>query len=201
MANTTFKGPVRSQNGFQEWDGSAWVPVAGGGGGGGSHILLTPDNAYGEIGVGVTSGVEVTVSTLEPGQSVKIVLSAQGYLDYFAGTPYVWKINLPQQSTTGSLVMSNTFRNSYPDPYYVRPEYLGSPAQGQPLWVRMSDYPYGVGTNPYVDGFAFDLTYQGIVVSPYNPAQTAEIWSFSNNTFYLKDGNEFPQWLYPPTLF
>ena len=32
MANTTFNGPVRSENGFQEWDGSAWVPVGGGGG-------------------------------------------------------------------------------------------------------------------------------------------------------------------------
>jgi hypothetical protein len=29
MANTTFNGPVRSENGFQEWDGSAWVPVSG----------------------------------------------------------------------------------------------------------------------------------------------------------------------------
>lgn len=38
MANTTFKGPVRSQNGFQEWNGSAWVPVAGGGGGSAIYV-------------------------------------------------------------------------------------------------------------------------------------------------------------------
>jgi hypothetical protein len=32
MANTTFKGPVRSQNGFQELVDGEWVPVGGGGG-------------------------------------------------------------------------------------------------------------------------------------------------------------------------
>ena len=55
MASSTFSGPVRSQNGFQEWDGTAWVPVAGGGGGGTTFIDLvsasasiygTPDNRY-----------------------------------------------------------------------------------------------------------------------------------------------------------
>lgn len=30
MANTTFNGPVRSENGFEEWNGSAWVPIGGG---------------------------------------------------------------------------------------------------------------------------------------------------------------------------
>ena len=32
MSNTTFNGPVRSKDGFLEWDGNAWVPVSGGGG-------------------------------------------------------------------------------------------------------------------------------------------------------------------------
>jgi len=39
MANTTFSGPVRSQNGFQEWDGTEWVPIGGGGGGGASTTI------------------------------------------------------------------------------------------------------------------------------------------------------------------
>jgi hypothetical protein len=33
MANTTFNGPVRSQNGFQELVDGVWTPVGGGGGG------------------------------------------------------------------------------------------------------------------------------------------------------------------------
>jgi hypothetical protein len=40
MANTTFKGPVRSQNGFQELVDGVWTPVGGGGGGGGSAIVV-----------------------------------------------------------------------------------------------------------------------------------------------------------------
>lgn len=49
MASSTFSGPVRSQNGFQEWDGTAWVPVAGGGGGG--AIIELGDNASENFGV------------------------------------------------------------------------------------------------------------------------------------------------------
>ena len=37
MANSTFSGPVRSQNGFQELVGGVWTPL---GGGGGSAIIL-----------------------------------------------------------------------------------------------------------------------------------------------------------------
>ena len=40
MGITTFSGPVRSDNGFQEWNGSEWVPVAGGGGGGGNVSIV-----------------------------------------------------------------------------------------------------------------------------------------------------------------
>jgi hypothetical protein len=49
MANTTFSGPVRSQNGFQEWNGTAWVPVAGGGG---STTLVYLSNSSSFPGVG-----------------------------------------------------------------------------------------------------------------------------------------------------
>lgn len=40
MANTTFKGPVRSQNGFQELVDGVWTPVGGGGGGGGGSTAI-----------------------------------------------------------------------------------------------------------------------------------------------------------------
>ena len=47
MANTTFKGPVRSQNGFQQLVDGVWTPMGGGGGGGGGapfsvHNILIP---------------------------------------------------------------------------------------------------------------------------------------------------------------
>lgn len=56
MANTTFKGPVRSQNGFQELVDGAWVPVAGGGGI--QTILATPDTPI------------VTLNFTAPGQTI-----------------------------------------------------------------------------------------------------------------------------------
>lgn len=65
MANSTFSGPVRSQNGFQEWDGSAWVPVGGGGGGGSSNAIILERTAS-------TVGIELPKTTI--GQTVTYVL-------------------------------------------------------------------------------------------------------------------------------
>jgi len=76
MANTTFKGPVRSENGFLEWNGSAWVPVQGGGGGGGG-VLIVPiggDETY-------------TLNFTEVGQMITVV--AQGAPGTEAGTIYL----------------------------------------------------------------------------------------------------------------
>lgn len=39
MANSTFSGPVRSQNGFQELVDGVWVPVGGGGGGSAAVVV------------------------------------------------------------------------------------------------------------------------------------------------------------------
>jgi hypothetical protein len=64
MANTTFKGPVRSENGFQEWDGSAWVPVAGGGGGG--EVMIVP----------AAGGETYTLNFTEVGQMITVVVRA-----------------------------------------------------------------------------------------------------------------------------
>ena len=40
MANSTFSGPVRSQNGFQELVGGVWTPVGGGGGGSAAVVVF-----------------------------------------------------------------------------------------------------------------------------------------------------------------
>jgi len=67
MANTTFKGPVRSQNGFQEWNGSAWVPVAGGGGGGGSAIYVPNGTTQIILPVPTAPGQQINyVSQVDP---------------------------------------------------------------------------------------------------------------------------------------
>ena len=70
MANTTFSGPVRSQNGFQEWDGSAWVPV--GGGGGNVTQILTPFGSDGEVIVLLTGITQTTPG--EVGQTFEVVV-------------------------------------------------------------------------------------------------------------------------------
>ncbi len=45
MANTTFKGPVRSQNGFQELVDGVWTPVGGGGGGSAPVVVFRNPSA------------------------------------------------------------------------------------------------------------------------------------------------------------
>lgn len=85
MANSTFSGPVRSQNGFQEWDGTAWVPVAGGGGGNtlvylnnASAAFYGADNRYSTDGeqnppTGATAGTFVQLPEIPVGSSYEII--------------------------------------------------------------------------------------------------------------------------------
>lgn len=40
MANSTFSGPVRSQNGFQELVDGVWTPLGGGGGGSAAVVVI-----------------------------------------------------------------------------------------------------------------------------------------------------------------
>ena len=59
MSNSTFSGPVRSENGFLQQDPETgeWVPISGGGGGGGTEhltggtgaVVQTTDDAYASI--------------------------------------------------------------------------------------------------------------------------------------------------------
>jgi len=70
MGITTFSGPVRSDNGFQEWNGSEWVPVAGGGGGS-SAIVLESGQSY-MIPPGVEPGTIFTfILKINPDLSVE----------------------------------------------------------------------------------------------------------------------------------
>ena len=87
MANSTFSGPVRSQNGFLEWDGTDWVPISGGGGSAiipitdadkGTQIILPTTAAVGDqityqvMGLGISDDVLEAVIfralTTVPGQ-------------------------------------------------------------------------------------------------------------------------------------
>jgi hypothetical protein len=93
MASSTFSGPVRSQNGFQEWDGTAWVPVAGGGGGGTTVVELTTDNVYSENyindpPIGPSAGTIITLPIVGVGETITIRLTA-------GTTFFAWAIELP----------------------------------------------------------------------------------------------------------
>ena len=74
MANTTFKGPVRSQNGFQELVGGVWTPVGGGGGGGGGGVTYIPYTP------GLTNYTITGLTT--PGDSASFILQ---YTQRFSG--------------------------------------------------------------------------------------------------------------------
>jgi hypothetical protein len=83
MANTTFKGPVRSENGFLEWNGSAWVPVQGGGGGGGgtTFVDITNENsytndAYADPPTGPTAGNIIQLPVIGVGETYTIFTGA-----------------------------------------------------------------------------------------------------------------------------
>lgn len=74
MSNTTFVGPVRSENGFLQQDPETgeWVPISGGGGGteplsGNSPLLITTDSNTGVINY--YNGVDVPPGS-SPGTAV-----------------------------------------------------------------------------------------------------------------------------------
>lgn len=100
MASTTFNGPVRSQNGFLEWNGSAWVPV-GGGGGGSTLVYLNnasspygADNRYSDDSsldppTGPTAGNIIQLSEIDVGATYKIVNLGGG------NSADCWALQLP----------------------------------------------------------------------------------------------------------
>jgi hypothetical protein len=79
MANSTFSGPVRSQNGFQELVDGVWTPLGGGGGGGVNFIPYTP---------GITT------------------YNITGLTEFGDSASFVWEYHLPQNGD--ALVLTAT---------------------------------------------------------------------------------------------
>lgn len=94
MANSTFSGPVRSQNGFQEWNGTAWVPVAGGGGGGTTFVYVSSeneytDNYYEDPPTGPGAGNIIQLPVIGVGETYTIAIGGS------AGGLNAWALQLP----------------------------------------------------------------------------------------------------------
>lgn len=136
MANTTFNGPVRSQNGFEEWNGTAWVPVAGGGGGGGGGSTIVylnsqdyfagEDNRYSDDSAqnpptGPTAGNIIQLPVIEVGASYKILCSTSG------NSYDCWALQLPSiAGADASVFLSSTLQSIQTDTAGNYPVYTGN---------------------------------------------------------------------------
>jgi hypothetical protein len=93
MANSTFSGPVRSQNGFQEWNGTAWVPVAGGGGGTTFVDILSEnsytDDYYADPPTGPTAGTTIQLPVIGVGETYTVLVGGSG------GGLQAWALQFP----------------------------------------------------------------------------------------------------------
>lgn len=98
MANTTFNGPVRSENGFQELVDGVWTPVGGGGGGGGTATMV-PYNAF-SVSITLPSSATATA-----GQKV-----ASYYGEFVIGSyyPYNLVINATANPAVDSSIIMTT---------------------------------------------------------------------------------------------
>ncbi len=94
MANSTFSGPVRSQNGFQELVDGVWVPVGGGGGGSSAVVVFrTP---------GVETNITLPIPT-EVGQVYHYIFPGTANGDGAAAV-----INLPDVPGATNKYMTGT---------------------------------------------------------------------------------------------
>lgn len=169
MANTTFNGPVRSQNGFQEWNGSAWVPVAGGGGNvsvflNASATAFGADNRYSDDSsqdppTGPTAGNIIQLPAIEVGQAYSIIGISGGSQD-------AWALQLPSISGVDLTVYSGLpFSASYDDgnfpvatvtATYATYSSVFTPVDTLYIYGRMESQPVlqiGRGPNLVVPGF------------------------------------------------
>lgn len=128
MANTTFNGPVRSENGFQELVDGVWTTVGGGGGGGGSSTAIVYTNptdgstvtvtlpAPTEVGtmytvastLATTANGQITIeATLLPGQDAAVFVGVEIVPDNYAS-----RISRDAPYTT-NVYMSDKFQFVY----------------------------------------------------------------------------------------
>ena len=172
MANTTFKGPVRSQNGFLEWNGTAWVPVQGGGGGGvivelgdnstaylGIADNRYSDNCYSATPTGDTAGNIIQLPAIEVGQSYTIRPITGG-----SSSANAWAVQLP--AIPGTSISS--FYNNRWSAYFVTGFVPGT---GSDVYTPAVCYSANVSVGGPVDTFFlygyFDpSTYMGIARLP-----------------------------------
>jgi len=144
MANTTFKGPVRSENGFLEWNGSAWVPVQGGGGGGGGTTFVFvssenryTDDAYADPPTGTGAGNVIELPVIEVGETYTITTG------FSAGGSDAWALQFP--------AIPGTDITAYYGYYNVK-----SVGGGSPLITVLNEYctpPTGPTDTFYIYGF------------------------------------------------
>ena len=118
MAYTNFTGPVRSEEGFEEWNGTAWVPVAGGGGGGSTVVFLSnttsafgDDNRYSADSdqnppTGPTAGNIIQLPVVEVDATYKILCFSGG------NSTDCWALQLPAIAGTDASVFVSTILQS-----------------------------------------------------------------------------------------
>ncbi len=155
MANTTFNGPVRSENGFQEWDGSAWVPVGGGGG----TATMVPYNAL-SASITLPSGATATA-----GQKV-----ASYYGEFVIGSYYPFNLDInatANPAVDGSLIMTTTSA----DPSSITSVFPAGPntatinTTGTASTFIVDAYYFGTATSGM--GFTYDVWF--LVATMMNP--------------------------------
>lgn len=144
MANTTFNGPVRSENGFQELVDGVWTPL-GGGGGGGSVVVLPSDTDSYVLPGDATPGQVITilrgVDDNSPGVTLSItapIPSGGGGYRFTGVTLYVG-MGSPIQFVDNALLEVNTS-----SPYQFTFVYRGLSSISEATW---SITGYGIISN------------------------------------------------------
>jgi hypothetical protein len=128
MANSTFSGPVRSQNGFQELVDGVWTPLGGGGGGnvqGYTIVNSTPQDSVvielpdGELGRTFTIAFDNGAIYNMPIFTVGGVPLDMNYYPYVYGTVWnnatnaMYDVNTESWPTFQNLINNNGNNSTY----------------------------------------------------------------------------------------
>jgi len=183
MANSTFSGPVRSENGFLEKDEAGnWVPVSGGGGGGGGGeplaVLLKIQTfrfdavpalpiigSYYEYDGTESSTVTVKPSGVVPGTYSNPVVSIQYETGFItAAAEGVAPSPGPSTAPVVGYASVSTVLNGSNGTVVLDPDGLPSGAMVTGIYVRL-----GSGVNPSGNDIEFNFsTDSNTIVDTYN---------------------------------
>jgi hypothetical protein len=206
MANSTFSGPVRSENGFLEKDEAGnWVPVSGGGGGGGEPLAVplrfptlnfdsTPAlpivNIFGqdlyEYDGTVSSTVTVKSSGVVSGTYSNPVVSIEYTTGFItAAAEGVAPSPGPSTAPVVGYASVSTVLNDYSGTVVIAPD--GLPAQSMVVNVYVQSNT-GINGSAYVD-FTFSTNSNDIVSTylPYYYPSGAQYSLFSNPSEWYSD--------------